>query len=94
VKNVPYGLFFYIGPRFLLAYFLMLLNAIFKGSGGPALKGLWASLVLGVKKTKERQKIQNNKKVTNRYIKDMLWDDLPPEQTGLRKLRKVFTGKS
>ncbi len=34
-----------------------------------------------------------NKKVSDKYIKSILWPDLPPDQTGLRKLRSFFINK-
>lgn len=91
IKNVPKGLIFSIGIRFLLAYKLMLLNAIAKGNGKPAIKGAWKGFILGFKKISERKIIQKSKKVSLNYIKNILWQDLPPEQTGLRKFRKFFT---
>lgn len=93
LKSVPRGLLFPIGVRFYFAYWLILLNAIAKGNGIPALKGAWMSFVLGFKKLGERRVIQKNKRVTTRYIKSILWNDLPPDQTGVRKFRKIFTGK-
>jgi len=93
VKNVPLGLLLPIGVRFYLAYWLMLGNAIRRGSGGAALRGAGMSIVLGLKKLPTRWRIQHRKKVPTSYIKSILWPDLPPDQTGLRKLRKVFTGK-
>lgn len=93
IKNVPRGLLFSVGIRFLFAYKMMLINAIVKGNGKPALKGFWASLKLSFKKINERNYIQKNKKVSVEYIKSILWPDLPPDQTGLRKLRSFFTGK-
>ncbi|MEI7539400.1 MAG: glycosyltransferase family 2 protein [Candidatus Saccharibacteria bacterium] len=93
IKNTPSGLILPIGLRFYLAYWLMLLNAISKGNGKPAIKGVIFSFILGFKKIKERRLIQKNKKVTTTYIKGILWDDLPPDQTGIRKFRKILTGK-
>lgn len=90
-KNVPRGLLVPIGIRFYPAYWLMLGNAIRRGSGGPALKGALMSILLGCKKIPERWRIQRNKKVSTHYIESLLWDDLPPDQTGLRKLRKIIT---
>jgi hypothetical protein len=78
--------------RFYLAYWLILLNAIVKGNGKPALKGAGMSLVLGFKKIGERWQIQKHKRVSVDYIKSILWNDLPPDQTGIRKFRKFFTG--
>ena len=94
IKNVPRGLLFKIGIRFYFAYLMIYLNAIKNGSGVPATKGLLKGFLLGFKKLGERYRIQSTKKVTSKYIAGMLWDDLPPDQSGLRKLRKLFTGKN
>ncbi|MBC7942938.1 glycosyltransferase family 2 protein [Candidatus Saccharibacteria bacterium] len=93
LKNIPHGLLFPVGIRFYFAYWLILLNAIVKGNGIPAIKGAWMSFVLGFKKLGERRLIQKNKRVATSYVKSILWNDLPPDQTGVRKLRKFFTGK-
>lgn len=93
IKNVPRRLLFSVGIRFYLAYVMMFLNAIKNGSGKQAIKGLIKSLALTPKKLSERRQIQKTKQVTTDYIKSMLWPDLPPDQTGLRKLRRIFTGK-
>jgi GT2 family glycosyltransferase len=93
VKNVPLALLIPIGLRFYLAYWLMLGNAVAKGMGWPALRGAFMAFVLGFKKLPARWHIQSRRKVSIDYIKEILWDDLPPDQTGLRKFRKVFTGK-
>lgn len=93
IKNVPRGLLFSVGIRFKIAYILMFFNAIAKGNGKYAIKGAWMAFILGFKKLGERRAIQKNKRVTTKYIKIMLWNDLPPDQTGLRKLRRMFTGK-
>jgi len=93
IKNVPRGLLFSTGIRFYFAYTLMFFNAIAKGNGKSAIKGVWKGFVLSFKKLDERRVIQKNKCVTAEYIKSMLWNDLPPDQTGIRKLRKFFTSK-
>jgi GT2 family glycosyltransferase len=93
LKNVPAGLLLPIGIRFYPAYWLILGHAIVRGNGWPAIKGAVSSWVLGFKKLGERKHIQKNKRVSTTYIKSILWKDLPPDQTGLRKLRKFFTGK-
>lgn len=93
-KNVPRGLLFTIGMRFWFAYFLMLGHAVVKGRGGAASKGWLKSIILfWTSALPARRKIQRNRKVSTEYIRSILWDDLPPDQTGLRKLRKFFTGK-
>lgn len=93
IKNVPRSLLLPVGCRFYFAYWLILLNAIAKGSGQQALKGAGMSFWLGFKKLWDRRVIQNHKRVPTSYIKSILWPDLPPDQTGVRKLRKLFTGK-
>lgn len=93
IKNVPLGLFFTIGIRFYFAYLLMFLNAIKNGNFKPAFEGAWQGFILSFKKLKERRIIQKNKRVSTNYIKSIVWKDLPPDQTGIRKLRKLFIGK-
>jgi GT2 family glycosyltransferase len=93
VKNVPLGLLFPIGIRFYTAYILMAGNAIAKGKGWPVLRGVAMALLLSIKKLPARWRIQRRKKVPISYVKSILWDDLPPDQTGLRKARKLFSGK-
>lgn len=94
LKNVPTGLLFSTGVRFYFAYWLIFGNAIVHGDGWPAARGVWKSFILGFKKRVERHAIQRTKRVSATYIKSILWNDLPPDQTGLRKLRKFFTGKA
>jgi GT2 family glycosyltransferase len=93
-KNVPLGLFPTIAPRFFVAYHLILGNAIVRGKGIPALKGWAISLILLPRSLVLRQKIQSSKKVSTSYIKSIILHDIPPDQTGLRKFRKFFTGKA
>lgn len=93
IKDVPLGQLVPIGLRFYTAYWLMLGNAIKRGAGIAALRGALMSIVLGIKKIPARWHIQRNKKISTRDFRRLLWDDLPPDQTGLRKLRKVFIGR-
>ena len=93
-KNVPTRLLLKVGSRFLLLYTLIFANAIKNGSGWPALKGIFASIwYFWTAALWKRFKIQGNKKVSADYIWSILYHDLPPEQTGMRKFRKIFTGK-
>lgn len=94
IKNVPNSLLLNVGVRFWLAYILMLGHAIKNGQGGPAING-WSQGVVLFWKTAlpARRTVQRSKKVTDEYIKSILWPDLPPDQTGLRKLRRIFIGK-
>lgn len=92
-KNVPMALWPIIYPRFVLLYSLILGNAIIKGRGKYALKGMLKSWLYAPYIFKERRKIQGQRSVTSRYISSITLHDLPPDQTGLRKFRKIFTGK-
>jgi GT2 family glycosyltransferase len=93
LKDVPRELLFFIGIRFYFAYTLMLANAVKNGNGLSAMKGILKSITLTPHALKERRVIQRKKRVPTSYIKGMLWPDLPPDQTGIRRLRKFFTGK-
>lgn len=94
-KNVSLKLLFGVGSRLLLLYTLILGKAIVNGSGWHAIKGLVASIYyFWTSAIWKRIKIQRNKKVTPNYIWSIMYKDLPPEQTGMRKLRKIFTGKA
>ena len=94
-KNVPAGLLFPIGVRLFLLYVLIFGNAVKNGAGIPALKGWLASIgYFWTRAIWLRSSIQRYKKVPTSYINSIIVHDLPPEQTGLRKFRKVFTGKA
>lgn len=91
IKDVPRKFLFAIGIRLLLAYWLMLFNTIKYGTFLYALKGWLMSVVYAPGAVVKRFRIQSKRKVSNEYIWSMLWQDLPPEQSGLRKFRKIFT---
>lgn len=93
IKNVPLKLMPIIWPRFTLAYFLIMGNAIKNGSGKYAIKGWLKKFTLLPHALRERKRIQSNAKVSADYIKSIILHDIPPEQTGLRKFRAFFTGK-
>lgn len=93
VKNMPLRLWFKTYPRFVLAYTLILGNAVIRGRGAPALKGWFKSWLLIPHMFRERLRIQKSRKVSTEYIDSIILHDIPAEQTGLRKFRKVFTGK-
>lgn len=94
IKNVPAGLLLPIGIRFLLSYTLMFGNAIKRGTGIYALKGWLASIYFFWKQSLwQRFTIQQNKKVSTAYLRSIIWHDIPPEQTGMRRFRQFFTGK-
>lgn len=91
IKNVPRGFLINIGVRLLLAYWLMLLNTMRHGNFFYAVKGWLLSIVLLPLALLKRYSVQRSKKVDKKYLQNILWQDLPPEQTGMRKFRKIFT---
>ncbi len=93
LKNVPSELLFPVGIRFYFAYILMYANSFIHQTGWVATKGVCKAFILSFKALRQRRDIQRNKHVSTDYIKSILWDDLPPDQTGIRKVRTIFTGK-
>jgi len=94
-KNVPTRLLLPIGGRLVLLYVLMFGNAVKNGAGLPALKGWLASIgYFWTRSLWLRMNIQRNRKVSTDYINSIILHDLPPDQTGMRKFRKLFTGKA
>lgn len=93
-KNVPTKLLIKVGARFALLYTLIFANAVKKGSGWPALRGVFASIwYFWTNALWKRLKIQRTKKVSADYIWSILYHDLPPEQTGMHKFRSIFIRK-
>ena len=93
IKNVPGRLFWTIGARFFLTYWLIFASAIRHGNGCPAFRGIFASLIRQPRAWVHRVKIQRNRKVSIKYIRSIIHDGPLPNQTGLLKFRKFFTGK-
>lgn len=92
IKNVPLGLLLPIGARLLLLYVLIFGNAIKNGNGWPALKGWLMSIwYFWTASLWRRFAIQRHKKVTTKHISSIVIHDLPPDQTGMRKVRNIFT---
>ncbi len=87
IRNVPARLLLPIGLRFWTAYTLIVGKALFSGSFRPALagwlQGAWLFWTHGLP---TRFAIQRRNKLTGRQVDGLLWHDLPPDQTGLRKL--------
>jgi len=94
-KNVPTRLLLPIGGRLFILYGLFVGNAIRHGAGIPAIKGWLASIgYFWTRSVWLRMTIQRNRKVNAAYISSIVLHDLPPDQTGMRKLRKFFIGKA
>lgn len=90
-KNVPRGLRSMIVPRFVLLFGMMLAKATLTGSAKPAWSGLRRGLRLAASHGRtERRRIQGSRTAAPGDIDAMLTHDLPPEQHGMRKLRRVI----
>lgn len=92
-KNVPRKLLWTIGIRFFLAYKLMFAKALLGSNRSSALRGWGRSIVLLVPTLIKRHKVQRKRSITDIQLKKILWHDLPPDQTGLRKFRSKIVGK-
>ena len=90
IKNVPGKLFWYIGLRFFLTYWLIFASAVRHGNGWPAFKGMLASIIRKPAAYKKRLNIQKNRKVSVDYIRSIIHSGPLPNQTGLLKFRKFF----
>lgn len=86
IKNVPTSMLIPIGLKFWPAYYLILGNALLSPNFTAALtgyiQGIWHFWTHAIP---ARIKIQSNKKVSDQIIRNLLVNDLPPDQTGLRK---------
>jgi GT2 family glycosyltransferase len=90
-KNVPRGLRRIIVPRFILLLTMMLAKATLTGSAKPA----WTGLSRGIRTSvthgrRERRRIQGSRTAAVGDIDAMLTHDLPPEQSGMRRLRRLI----
>lgn len=90
IKNVPRQLFWYIGIRFFLTYWLIFASAVRHSNGWPAFKGMLASIIRKPAAYHKRWSIQKNRKVPVDYIRSIIHSGPLPNQTGLLKFRKFF----
>ena len=90
IKNVPGKLFWYIGLRFFLTYWLIFASAVRHGNGWPAFKGMLASIIRKPTAYKKRLTIQKNRKVSVDYIRNIIHNGPLPNQTGLLKFKCFF----
>lgn len=90
-KNVPRSLLIPIGSRFFIAYTLIFGKALLSRNFWPALKGFFAYLRFIPHTFHQRRLIQKDRKVSTDYIRSIIVTDLPPDQTGIRRLRALFT---
>ena len=90
IKNVPGKLFWHIGLRFFLTYWLIFASAFRHGNGWPAFKGILASIIRKPAAYKKRLNIQKNRKVSVNYIRSIIHEGPLPNQTGLLKFKRFF----
>ena len=87
VKNVPNSLLVPIGIRFWTAYWLMAAKALLGSNRTAALHGIFQGIGLfWTHGLPERFNVQKLKTISSAELRKLLWNDLPPDQTGLRKL--------
>lgn len=86
VKDVPFGLWPRLVPRFMLAHGLIVAGAFFRGRVGAVLKGIALFYLKLPKKLRQRRQIQKRRKVSNQYLQGLLVHDLPPNADKLRRL--------
>lgn len=91
LKNVPFGLLLPIGIRFFIAYNLMFFKAMLNTNRFAAVRGYFAAITLIPHALIARWHIQSTKKISAKAFNELLLHDLPPDQTGLRKLRSSFS---
>lgn len=87
-KDVPLGMLPVTGTRFFACFGLMYVRAILRGQFMPATTGLLKGAVLLPHAFKERYRIQKNKRVTNDYLRTVIYPDLPPNNK--RTARRIF----
>jgi GT2 family glycosyltransferase len=90
LKNVPRKYMYRIGWRFTVAHILFYLRAISRGQFWIATKGDIKGTDLLFSGFAKRKAIQQNKKVSDKYIWSMLVHDLPPNAHALRKMRATW----
>lgn len=86
-KNIPGKYMWRITWRLNLALALFFWRAVSRGHLWSALRGDWAGSWVTMKAAGRREMIQENRKVSDEYIWDMIVHDLPPNAKALRKLR-------
>lgn len=91
IKNVPLRLWNTILPRFIIAYGLFLGRAIMSRRFYAALVGFSTSISLIPHAFTRRFSIQRDRVVSIKYIKSIIYPEIPPDQNKLRAFRKFFT---
>lgn len=94
IRNVPRNLLVGVGIRFFPAYSLITLNALRHASFKTVLRGFFIGLYLFWTHGFASRRLIQRTRVKSKDMQALLWNDLPPEQSGLRKLRALFIRKT
>lgn len=87
-KDVPFAMIPHIGIRFYACFSLMYVRALMRGQFKPATIGLLKGLLLLPHAFRERLWIQKNKRVSNEYLKSVIYPTLPPNNK--KYARRIF----
>lgn len=90
IKNLPFGSFVRVMPRFVFAYTFSFVGHIARGEIAPTLKGVGMAIIYTPKKIWQRWQIQSSRKVESSEIWELLYKDMPPNARALRKLRSTL----
>lgn len=84
LKNVPFPMIVPMSIKFFFIYWAFVFHKIIHGAAGPALKGAWRGLTLWPHALKERRRVQKQRRVSNDYIRSLLYHGMP-----LRSIRRL-----
>lgn len=87
-KDVPGPMLFSTGWRFFGCYVLMYIRAVLRGQFVMATKGFLRHLALLPHAFYERHKIQKKRRVSMKYLRSVIYPDLPPSNK--KYARRIF----
>lgn len=87
-KNVPFAMLPLTGARFFACFGLMYIRAVLRGQFKFATLGLMKGFVLLPHTFVQRWHIQRRKRVSNSYLRSIIYPDLPPNNK--RTARRIF----
>lgn len=90
LKNTTKGLRRIIYPRFYIMFSLFQIKAFFSRNILYMLRGSFMGIFLMPKKVLEKRAFSNHIVTSNKYILNMLVQDLPEDSEKLRRLRKIW----
>lgn len=87
-KNIPLPMLVPMFFKFYACYGLMYVRAILRGQFVVATKGVLTNITLMPHALAERWRVRQLRRVTTSYYRDILYDDLPPNNK--RTARRIF----